>query len=115
GGRRRGRGAGRARRGGGGPGAAPAGGPPLREEVLVFRRPSRFSYTVLSGAPVRDHVGTVELTPNGGGTKVVYAVRMMPTVPVAGGAGVLVTKQAIQRLLQGVTAQSARLAAAADG
>jgi uncharacterized protein YndB with AHSA1/START domain len=90
-------------------------GPPLREEVLVYRRPSRFSYTVLSGAPIRDHVGTVELTPNGGGTKVVYAVRMMPTVPLAGGAVVLVIKQAVKRLLKGVTAESERLAAAANG
>ena len=38
-------------------------GPPLREEVLTYEAPSRFSYTLLSGLPVRDHVGTVELTP----------------------------------------------------
>ena len=38
-------------------------GPPLREEVLTYEEPSRFSYTLLSGLPVRDHVGTVELTP----------------------------------------------------
>ena len=41
-------------------------GPPLREEVLTYEEPSRFSYKLLSGLPVRDHVGTVELTPHGG-------------------------------------------------
>ena len=45
-------------------------GPPMREEVIAYEAPSRFSYTVLSGLPVRDHVGTVELTPSGGGTKI---------------------------------------------
>src|SRR6478609_11209927 len=48
-------------------------GPPMREEVIAFEAPGRFSYTVLSGLPVRDHVGTVELTADGTGTKMVYA------------------------------------------
>ena len=43
--------------------------------MIAYEEPSRFSYTLLSGLPVRDHVGTVELTANGGGTKMVYAVR----------------------------------------
>src|SRR5262245_56325532 len=36
-------------------------GPPLREEVIAYESPGRFSYTLLSGLPVRDHVVTVEL------------------------------------------------------
>ena len=59
-------------------------GPPLREEVLVYEPSTRFSYKLLSGLPVRDHVGTVELVPAGGGTRIAYAVRTTPTVPVAG-------------------------------
>ena len=47
----------------------------LREEVVAYEPPTRFSYTVLSGAPVRDHLGTVELTPTAAGTRIVYAVR----------------------------------------
>ena len=39
-------------------------------------RRSRFSYTVLSGLPVRDHVGTVELTPErAAAPRMVYAVQ----------------------------------------
>jgi len=86
-------------------------GPPLREEVLAYRPPSRFSYRVLSGLPVRDHVGTVELTELGDGTQVVYAVRMNPTVPVVGGAVVAGVRQGVKQLLRGVAAEAERRAA----
>jgi uncharacterized protein YndB with AHSA1/START domain len=88
-----------------------AAGPPLREEVLAYEPGKRFSYTLLSGLPVRDHVGTVELTAEGGGTKVVYAVRTTPTVPLAGGAVVAVIKIGVKQLLGGVVKESERRAA----
>lgn len=87
-------------------------GPPLREEVIAYEAPTRFSYKLLSGLPVRDHVGTVELTPNGAGTKVVYAVRTHPTLPVAGVLVVAAVKQGIKQLLGGVAKKSERLATA---
>ena len=87
-------------------------GPALREETIVYERPSRFSYTLLSGLPVRDHVGTVSLEPNGSGTKVTYAVRTQPTLPLAGGAVVAVVKQGVTQLLNGVSAEAERRAAA---
>ena len=86
-------------------------GPPLREEVLTYEPPARFSYRVLSGVPVRNHVGTVELTPDGEGTLVTYAVRTLPTLPLVGGAVVGVTKQAIRQLLKGIVTESERRAA----
>ena len=86
-------------------------GPPMREEVIGYDPPRRFAYTILSGLPVRDHVGTVELTPRGGGTKVVYAIRTTPTLPVGGFAVVAVLKQAIKSLLGGVAKESERRAA----
>ena len=73
---------------------------------------SRFSYKMLSGAPVRDHVGTVSLEPVGTGTKVTYAVKTTPTIPLVGGAVVAVTKQAIKQLLNGIVTESERRAAA---
>jgi uncharacterized protein YndB with AHSA1/START domain len=87
-------------------------GPPLREEVIAFEPSSRFSYKLLSGAPVRDHVGTVLLEPAGAGTKVTYALRTTPTIPVVGDAVVGVTKLAIKSLLNGIVAESERRAAA---
>ena len=86
-------------------------GPPLREEVIAYRSPSRFSYKMLSGIPVRKHVGTVELTPEGDGTKVTYAVHTTPTLPLAGFAVVEVVKLAIKRLLRSVASESERRAA----
>jgi uncharacterized protein YndB with AHSA1/START domain len=87
-------------------------GPPLREEVLAYEPGKRFSYKLLSGLPVRDHVGTVELTPNGAGTKVVYAVRTTPTLPLLGGAVIPILKISIGQLLGGVAKESERRAAA---
>ena len=88
-----------------------AAGPPLREEVLAYEPSSRFSYKLLSGLPVRDHVGTVELTPQAGGTRVVYAVRTTPTVPLVGSAIVGGVKLGIKQLLGGVAKESERRAA----
>ena len=90
-------------------------GPPLREEVVSYERPSRFSYKVVSGIPVRDHLGTVLLTPEGSGTRVTYAVKTTPTLPLVGGAVVAVTKLAIKQLLSGITTESERRAAAKNG
>jgi uncharacterized protein YndB with AHSA1/START domain len=86
-------------------------GPPLREEVIAYEPASRFSYKLLSGLPVRDHVGTVELTSEDGGTKVVYAVRTTPTVPLAGAAIVAVVKVGVKQLLSGIASESERRAA----
>jgi uncharacterized protein YndB with AHSA1/START domain len=90
-------------------------GPALREEVIAYEEPSRFSYTLLSGLPVRDHVGTVELTPNGSGTRMVYAVKTQPTVPVVGAVVVAAVKQGVKGLIGGVAAESERRASAANG
>jgi uncharacterized protein YndB with AHSA1/START domain len=87
-------------------------GPPLREEVVAYESPRRMSYTLLSGAPVRDHLGTVELSAEGGGTRMVYAVRTQPTLPLVGPAVVAVVKQAVKSLVDGIVAESERRAAA---
>lgn len=83
-------------------------GPPLREEVIAYDRPRRFAYKILSGVPVRDHVGTVELSPQGEGTRVVYAIRATPTLPLGGAAVLAVTRLAVRQLLDGVTAEAER-------
>lgn len=81
-------------------------GPPMREEVIAYERPHRFSYKILSGLPVRDHVGTVELRPGDGGTEVTYAVHTTPTVPLGGALVVAGVKQGIKTLLNGVKKES---------
>jgi uncharacterized protein YndB with AHSA1/START domain len=86
-------------------------GPPLREEVLAFESPARFSYKLLSGLPVRDHIGTVELSPDGDGTRMVYAVRTDPTVPLVGPVVVAFVKQGVNALIRGISKESERRAA----
>ena len=86
-------------------------GPPMREEVIGYERPSRFSYKILSGLPVRDHVGTVELKPKDGGTEVTYAVKTTPTIPLAGPVFMAILKKAIRDLTAGVAKESERRAA----
>ena len=60
---------------------------------------------------MRDHVGTVELTPSGSGTQVVYAVRTTPTLPLVGGATLVGMKFGIKQLLGGIAKESERRAA----
>lgn len=85
-------------------------GPPIREEVIVYERPSRFSYKVLSGLPVRDHVGTASLEPSAEGTRVTYALHLTPTVPFAGKVVVIAIKRAVTELLNGVASEAERRA-----
>jgi uncharacterized protein YndB with AHSA1/START domain len=86
-------------------------GPPMREEVIGYERPSRFSYKILSGLPVRDHVGTVETKPKDGGTEITYAVKTTPTIPLAGPVFMAFLKKAIRDLIGGVAKESERRAA----
>jgi uncharacterized protein YndB with AHSA1/START domain len=86
-------------------------GPPIREEVVAYERPARFSYKVLSGLPVRDHLGTVLLEADGTGTRMTYAVKTSPTVPLVGALVVAAVKRGINQLLDGVTAEAERRAA----
>jgi hypothetical protein len=86
-------------------------GPPMREEVIGYERPSRFSYKILSGLPVRDHVGTVELGAKGGGTELVYAVKTTPTIPLSGPVFMAILKKAIRDLIGGVAKESESRAA----
>ena len=89
-------------------------GPPMREEVIAYERPQRFSYKILSGLPVRDHVGTVELKAVGGGTEMAYAVKTTPTIPLAGPVFMVILKKAIRDLMAGVAKESERRAADAS-
>jgi uncharacterized protein YndB with AHSA1/START domain len=76
-------------------------GPAIVEEIIDYQRPTRYAYKMLSGAPVRDHVGTVELREAGTGTEVSWHLRSTPKIP--GGDWLLspVLKRVIGELLKG--------------
>jgi len=87
-------------------------GPPLREEVTEYVRPSRFAYRLLSGAPVRDHVGTVDLRQEASGTRIVYELQTFPTVPGPLSPAVAVlARLTVGQLFNGIRKRSEQLAA----
>jgi uncharacterized protein YndB with AHSA1/START domain len=90
-------------------------GPPIREEVTSFERPTLFAYRALSGVPAKHHAGTVELTTGGGDTKLTWTVDSTPKIPVPDGVWVAAVKPVINQLLKGVVKESERKARAGGG
>ncbi len=76
-------------------------GPPLVEEITAYEAPHRFAYRLISGLPVRDHVGEVTLREQGGGTHITWKLTSTPTIP--GGQYALgpIFKQAFGVVLRG--------------
>lgn len=77
-------------------------GPPMRERVIAYERPRLFSYELISGLPVRDHVGTVTIDPAGSGSLVTYQVETTPTIPFSGPVLVSALKLSLGRLMAAV-------------
>ena len=89
-------------------------GPPIREEVTEFDAPSRFAYKMLSGAPVRSHTGTVDLSSSGSArTSLVWRVDSTPSIPVPAAVWAALVRPVIGTLLRGVAKESERRARAA--
>jgi len=52
-----------------------------RERVLSFEPPHTMTYTVVSGIPIKNHLGTLELAERGADTLVVWTVCFEPIIP----------------------------------
>jgi uncharacterized protein YndB with AHSA1/START domain len=85
-------------------------GPPVREEIVAFEPPRRLSYRMLSGAPVKDHVGTIELEPAGDGTRMSYVLHTTPKVPGSGLLVVPVMRAVVGGISAGIAAEAERRA-----
>jgi hypothetical protein len=68
-----------------------------RDEILELVPNQRFRYTSLSGVPVRDYVGTVDLEPRGDGTTRIHWYSSFD--PKVFGSGAIV-ERSIRRFLQ---------------
>lgn len=76
-------------------------GPPVREEIITFDPPHRFAYRMLSGAPTKDHVGTIELTPAGEGqTRMSYVLETAGAIP----GTTFAIKALMQNVVEGIAA-----------
>ena len=76
-------------------------GPAIVEEIIDYQRPNRYAYKMVSGAPVRDHVGTVTLHPVGSGTEVSWHLKSKPKIPGLDWLLTPVLKRVIGELLNG--------------
>ena len=76
-------------------------GPAIVEEIIEYQRPTGYAYKMVSGAPVRDHVGTVELREVGTGTEVSWHLRSTPKIPGLDWLLSPVLKRVIGELLNG--------------
>ena len=47
----------------------------VREEVVRWEPPRAMDYRVVGGAPLRDHLGTIRVEPDGAGARVDYRIR----------------------------------------
>jgi uncharacterized protein YndB with AHSA1/START domain len=57
-----------------------------RERIEEYDPPHRLSYSILSGVPVKDYLAVVELTPEDGGTRIIWRGTFEPKVPGTGAA-----------------------------
>jgi uncharacterized protein YndB with AHSA1/START domain len=74
----------------------------MDERITAFKPGERLEYTLVEGAPIRDHAGEIVLTPDGDGTRVVYRVRFRPLVPGTGWLLERILRAGLERLLDGL-------------
>lgn len=55
-----------------------------RERIEEYDPPRRLSYSILSGVPVKDYLAVVELTPEDGGTRIIWRGTFEPKLPGTG-------------------------------
>ena len=69
-----------------------------REEVVRYDESSGFGYILLSGLPLRDYRGDVDLEPVDGGTRVTWRSTFRPKVPLTGA----LSQRAMQKFIEGL-------------
>ena len=58
----------------------------FEETIVTFVPNTRIEYTVTRGSPIKNHLGTVDLSDAGSGTAIDYVIRFEPKIPGTGGA-----------------------------
>ncbi|ORB73445.1 SRPBCC family protein [Mycobacterium scrofulaceum] len=83
-------------------------GPPFVEEIIEYERPTGYAYKMLSGAPTRNHIGTIRLRETEMGTEVSWHLRTTLKVPGVDRLMLPVLKKVIDELLKGGIAAAER-------
>lgn len=77
----------------------------IDERITAFKPGERLEYTVVEGAPIRDHAGEVVLAAERDGTRVTWTVRFRPLVPGTGGLIARILRAGLSRSLTGMKAR----------
>ena len=71
----------------------------VRERLESVNPPNSFTYTILSGAPMKDYLGKVKISQQEAKSVIHWNVKFTPKVPGTGWIGAIVSKKAINRLI----------------
>jgi hypothetical protein len=75
----------------------------VRERLESVGPGKKFSYKILSGAPMKDHLAKATFTPKDSSTEIRWDVTFTPKIPGIGWIVALVTKKSINQYLDVVT------------
>ena len=78
----------------------------VRERLESVNPPNSFTYTILSGAPMKDYLGTVTILPIESKSEIQWNVKFTPKIPGTGWLGAMVSKKAINRLINEMEANN---------
>jgi polyketide cyclase/dehydrase/lipid transport protein len=79
----------------------------VRERLETVGPGKSFSYKILSGAPMKDHLATATFTAKGSATEIRWVVALTPKIPGIGWIVALVTKKTVNQYLD-VVAKAAQ-------
>jgi hypothetical protein len=77
-------------------------GAKARERLESVDAPNSISYRMLSGAPVKEYVGTVNVIAQDDATLINWDVKMIPKIPGIGWLVAMVIRKAINRFIDAI-------------
>ncbi len=72
------------------------------EKITAFEPGKRLAYSLVEGAPIRDHAAQVVLEADSGGTRVVWSAHFRPLVPGTGWLLERILRGGLERSLDGL-------------
>ena len=78
----------------------------VRERLDSIDPPKSFAYTILSGAPIKNHSGKAEFIPKGSSTEIRWSGEFSPKIPFTGWICCKVSKGAVNRLIDEIEKSS---------
>ena len=77
-------------------------GAKARERLEAVDTPNFITYRMLSGAPVKEYLGTVNIKAQDGATLINWDVKLIPKIPGIGWIVAMVIKKAINRYIDAI-------------